>query len=1177
MNRSYALVWNQATGCWNVASEGTRRRGKSGRGTLLAVAGASLLNLLGLPEAFALPSDGKIVNGQGSIHTSVDGKHMTIDQQSQKLIAHWNGFDIAADERVSFQQQNSNAIALNRVLGNDGSKILGKLDANGKVFLVNPNGVMFGKTAQVNVGGLVASTLDISDKDFLDGNYRFSGKSTAQVSNAGSLNASEGGSVALLGARVDNSGVVQARLGSVALGAGEDVSLNFDGNGLLNLQVNAGAVDALVHNGGLLKADGGQVLMTARSADSLLRTVVSNQGVIEAKTLQNRDGRIVLDAGNGTLQVAGRQDASTAGQGNGGLVENRGARVEVQLGAKVDTHADQGRTGTWKVSAERLTVSETAPSSKNRGFNGNSNISGNHGDNNIVPPGGNGMNNAGGTESVVRADTLNSNLDTTNIELSSTQGDLKVNGPLSWNNGNRLGLSAERGNIEVNGSLRATGDNAGLGLSARDHVRLNADLSLTGRNARLELNSGKGHKLKDGARVTLSGQGAGYRANGEDYRVVQNLAQLREIEADMDGRYVLGNQIKGGNTRFRSLGNGKSFNGTFDGLGNSISDLSVYDTSAYVGLFSVNNGIIRNLNLDHVWASGAQSSHYNTQVGTLAGLNNGIISNVKASNIRVTGASHLNSLGGLVALNLGSIDGSSASGQVIGDKNTYAMGGLVAENISDRRVATITNSRADVSLSGRMSDDSSYYGAGGLVGRNTGRIANSQSAGSIQLTGNNLNLGGLVGSNDGGDLINVESSVEIAGQGVGGLYGGLVGLNERGSIIQARARGKVSGNGSDAIGGLVGKNLNSAIIDSSATGDVADLHARYLGGLAGYNQGGALTNASAGGNVNGGDASYAGGLVGYNTNSPLVNVSATGNVSANNAWGVGGLVGWNLNSSIGNALANGKVTGLGSLYVGGLLGYNKGGSHSGLLATGNVSAGPASRVGGLIGGNFDGWLNNASAKGNVIADKAYAVGGLIGLNQGGRLQNLEASGNISGNAQNLGGLIGISSGATITNARASGQVAGGDAAKVGGLIGASDDLAISNARASGKVSGNRNSYVGGLIGVLGRKATVENSSASGDVEANYSAQAAGLVGLNSGTIRTSSASGNVRGAATALGGLVGFNQGWIYSSSASGKIEPELEGQAYGGLIGMNFGKQSQNSVHGDAAKAPLIGRDFGF
>ncbi|MDK2352567.1 ESPR domain-containing protein, partial [Pseudomonas paraeruginosa] len=86
MNKTYALVWNQATGCWNVTSEGTRRRGKSSRGTLLAVAGASLLGLLGLPEAFALPSDGKVIHGEAGLHTSTDGKHLTIDQQSQKLI-----------------------------------------------------------------------------------------------------------------------------------------------------------------------------------------------------------------------------------------------------------------------------------------------------------------------------------------------------------------------------------------------------------------------------------------------------------------------------------------------------------------------------------------------------------------------------------------------------------------------------------------------------------------------------------------------------------------------------------------------------------------------------------------------------------------------------------------------------------------------------------------------------------------------------------------------------------------------------------------------------------------------------------------------------------------------------------------------------------------------------------
>ncbi|HCF2479479.1 MULTISPECIES: GLUG motif-containing protein [Pseudomonas aeruginosa group] len=1140
MNKTYALVWNQATGCWNVTSEGTRRRGKSGRGTLLAVAGASLLGLLGLPEAFALPSDGKVIHGEAGLHTSTDGKHLTIDQQSQKLIAQWNGFDIAGDESVRFNQPNSTAVALNRVVGTNGSQILGKLDANGKVFLVNPNGVVFGKTAQVNVGGLVASTLDISDKDFLDGNYRFSGKSTSQVSNAGSLNASEGGSVALLGARVDNSGVIQARLGSVALGAGEDVSLNFDGNGLLNLQVNAGAVDALAHNGGLLKADGGQVLMTARSADSLLKTVVSNQGVIEAKTLQNRDGRIVLDAGNATLQVAGRQDASASGQGNGGVVENRGAKVEVHQYAKVDTRSKQGQTGTWKIAANNLEVASSV------------------------------LRDA----ATLKASTLADNLETTSIELASTQGDIKVDAPLSWNSGNKLGLSAERGNVEVNGNLRASGDKAELALNARDQVRLNADLSLTGRNARLELNSGKGHKLADGVRVTLSGAGAGYRANGEDYRVIQNLAQLREIEADMDGRYVLGNQIKGGNTRFRSLGNGQSFNGTFDGLGNSISDLSVYDTSAYVGLFSVNNGIIRNLNLDHVWASGAQSSHYNTQVGTLAGLNNGIISNVKASNIRVTGASHLNSLGGLVALNLGSIDGSSASGQVIGDGNTYAMGGLVGENISERRVATITNSRADVAMSGRLLDNYGYHGAGGLVGRNTGRIADSQSAGSLRLAGDNLNLGGLVGRNEGGSLVNVESSVNVTGQGNGGLYGGLVGLDQHGDISRAKATGKVSGNGSEAIGGLVGKSLDSAIVDSSATGDVSDLRGRYLGGLVGYNRGGSLTRVAAYGKVTAGAGSYVGGLLGYNRDASLNSVQASGSVVASASQAIGGLIGWNQDSSITGARATGHVSDKQGQYLGGLLGYNKGGNHTGLSASGNVDGGLNSRIGGLIGSNHNANLSDAHAEGDVSGNGAQAIGGLIGLNEGGELHDLKASGNVTGKgAQNLGGLIGSSKAARLRNVSASGNVSGGTTyGLLGGLIGNSEDVLIADAKASGKVKGDAYTYTGGLVGMLGRKTTLENSSASGEVEGGYAGYAGGLVGLNSGTIRNSAASGKVHGLSRALGGLVGFNQGWIYGSSASGRIVPAFEGQAYGGLIGMNFGTQSQNALYGEAAKAPWIG-----
>src|SRR6185369_13645824 len=160
-------------------------------------------------------------------------------------------------------------------LGPDPSSILGSLSANGKVFLVNPNGILFGQGAQVNVGGLVASTLNITDADFMAGRYNFSGSGTGTVVNRGSINA-DGGYVALLGASVSNEGTIAAKLGTVILAAGKAMTLDVAGDGLLNLTVNEGAVNALVQNGGLIRADGGNVLLTAKSAGSLLQSAVNN-------------------------------------------------------------------------------------------------------------------------------------------------------------------------------------------------------------------------------------------------------------------------------------------------------------------------------------------------------------------------------------------------------------------------------------------------------------------------------------------------------------------------------------------------------------------------------------------------------------------------------------------------------------------------------------------------------------------------------------------------------------------------------------------------------------------------------------------------------------------------------------------------------------------------------------
>ena len=135
----------------------------------------------------------------------------------------------------------------------------------------------------MNVGGLVASTLNITDGDFMAGKYNFTGAGNGTVLNQGSINA-DGGYVALLGANVGNEGVISARLGTVALAAGNAMTLDVAGDGLLNVTVNQGAVNALVQNGGLIQADGGQVLLTAQAAGTCSQSAVNNTGVIQAQT-----------------------------------------------------------------------------------------------------------------------------------------------------------------------------------------------------------------------------------------------------------------------------------------------------------------------------------------------------------------------------------------------------------------------------------------------------------------------------------------------------------------------------------------------------------------------------------------------------------------------------------------------------------------------------------------------------------------------------------------------------------------------------------------------------------------------------------------------------------------------------------------------------------------------------
>lgn len=985
MNKVYALVWNQAQGCWSVTDEGARRRRRSGTRKGLVVMVAGLLGIGVLPVAFALPTGGTVVSGTADILTFDNGKQMSINQHTDKLITNWNDFSVNRGQTVTFSQPTKTSVALNRVIGVNGSNIQGQINANGQVFLINPNGVVFGNNAQVNVGGLVASTQNITDANFTAGNYKFAGTSQAEVVNNGMITATDGGGVALIGKTVRNEGTIKAQKGSVALGGGNEFTVSFDSNNLLDLKVDAAAIDALVSNGGLLKADGGQVLMTAKSAGSMLQTVVNNQGAIEANTLSRKAGKITLDGGDvGVVNVGGSMSANAlTAIGDGGVVETKGATTKVQLAARVNTLANNGRAGTWKISSSDVTVNPTST------------------------PG----------ETTVYADTLSHNLATTNVELNSKAGNVSIDGDIAWASGNQLSVASAQ-DINLNKNLKSSGAGARIELNANRDIKINGAVALTGVNSSLGLDYGNSYALGPKGQVTLSGSGAWFDANGDLYKVIQNAAQLQEIGTSLDGLYVLGNDIKGTGS-IKSIGGSREFNGVFDGLGNTISGFTVNTDGPYGGLFGRSSGSISNLKLASMNIYGATSNAGFGKIGGLVGVNTGRIENVSGTNLNVFANSNQNNIvGGLVGVNAGgTIDRGSMAGTVTGNGNTSAVGGLVGENnVASAGVGTITNSTTDVRVLGTM-QVTTNGGMGGLVGVNKGGlISDSSSAGTVGTGFNRYvqdpNLGGLVGYNQGGRIERASSSVGVWGY-TASRIGGLVGFNNNGAIVDSSASGAVLGAGSVAAGGLVGWNQNSELNNVKVTGKVSDSTGANVGGLVGKNDNSRIHTAEVTGDVVGGASSNIGGLIGHNFGGNTEYVVARGKVIGGNLSYVGGLVGYN-DGDLSSAEASGDVSGGANSFVGGLVGTN--GDFvdhriNSASAKGNVVGGSQSSVGGLVGQN-NSFITNSLANGQVSGGTYARLGGLVGLNMG-DLRNSVAYGNVKfvpNYAQTYGGLVGVNYG-----------------------------------------------------------------------------------------------------------------------------------------------------------------------
>lgn len=282
---------------------------------LMKVINLLLVILLLCPPHYvrALPEGESVVSGSADF-SYLDANTLNITT-SDRVIIDYQSFSIAQPETVRFIQPSGSSIALNRVTGGDPSSILGSLLANGRIFLINPNGILFGPNSRVDTAGLVASTLDISNQDFLEGRLNFQGAG-GYIINQGLLTAKPGGYICLLSGAVDNQGAIQTVLGTVVLASGEMATLNLDDLGQISVVIDESVKQEVfgpdgekqsdaVKNSGTISAAGGIVTLTANVLNDIFDHAVNNSGKIEAKSLVERNGEIILSSENGSVINSG--------------------------------------------------------------------------------------------------------------------------------------------------------------------------------------------------------------------------------------------------------------------------------------------------------------------------------------------------------------------------------------------------------------------------------------------------------------------------------------------------------------------------------------------------------------------------------------------------------------------------------------------------------------------------------------------------------------------------------------------------------------------------------------------------------------------------------------------------------------------------------------------------------
>ncbi len=870
LNHVYRIVWNATLGLWQVASEATRGRGKTGssqqaRKARRALVAASALALTS-PAAWAvLPTGGVVVAGQASIQQA--GNALNIVQGTDKAAIDWQSFSIGQGNSVNFVQPSATSVALNRVLGNDVSVIQGAINANGQVFLVNQNGVLFTPTAQVNVGGIVASTQNISTADFMAGKYEFSGNSTATVENQGSITTANGGVVALVAAKVINSGTITAPQGTVGLAAGNTVVLDLGGP--VKIQVTEGALNAAIEQSGGIRADGGTIYLTAKAAGNLAASVINHSGVTRALTMasltgepQGQTGSIALSADQinhtGTLDVSGLlagqhggdilaqgkhySDSGTTladGAAQGGNIDVRATHITQTQGAKVSASSSDGQGGRIEMigdlgNGRAEFAGQILATGRRRG----------------------GFVDTSGAKLLIK-DTLRVNtsssegqtgewlLDPVDFTIAASGGDITgaaLSAALQSNNVTiqtlassvtctnatcGTGNASGNGDIHVNDSITATGSMRTLTLQASRDINVNKAVKVDGLNLTAVGNVNVNDVVDVGSSLTVN-----YGASVSGSTFTPNTGVRLSDISSLNMKMTLDGFI--GKINLGALANSAVINGNNyiiikdrDGL------LTISNNTASLA----NRYILANdIDLGASWTpigigvtgfSGsfeglghlAKNLNVTTPLSGFSGFFNAITNSASISNLGVVGDVSVSSgtAGGLV--------GTTGSAVDILLRNVY--------------------SKVNVSTAGTGSSN-----AGGLLGNATNGtlITNAIIVGQT-VKSSSSSAGGVVGSFSaisGTRAKNVFSTANVEGAiNAGGLFGAIVNNSTSGSvnISNVYATGNVIGGNTanTRAGGLIGQansnGVSSAIIidNAFASGKVSTIAANALrGGLVGF-------------------------------------------------------------------------------------------------------------------------------------------------------------------------------------------------------------------------------------------------------------------------------------------------------------------------------------------------------